>query len=126
MNDREVLVLDDPAAEAAERLAAAADAGGHIALAGGSTPRRAYEQAAELEADWSHATLWFGDERCVPPDHEHSNYGMARGAAEPPGHRRRRAGGAPDGGRARARTRAPTPTRRRCATSSATRSRGST
>jgi 6-phosphogluconolactonase len=80
MNDREVLVLDDPAAEAAERLAAAADAGGHLALAGGSTPRRAYEQAAELEADWSHATLWFGDERCVPPDNEHSNYGMARRA----------------------------------------------
>jgi len=80
LSDREVIVLDDPAAEVAERLAAAADAGGHIALTGGSTPRRAYEQAAELEADWSHATLWFGDERCVPPDHEHSNFGMARRA----------------------------------------------
>jgi 6-phosphogluconolactonase len=80
MSEREVIVLDDPAAEVAERLAAAADAGGHIALTGGSTPRRAYEQAAELEADWSHATLWFGDERCVPPDHEHSNFGMARRA----------------------------------------------
>ena len=78
MSDRQVIVLDDPAAEAAERLAAAADAGGHIAFSGGSTPRRAYELAAELEADWSHATLWFGDERCVPPDHEHSNYGMVR------------------------------------------------
>ena len=80
MSEPEVTVLDDPAAEAAERLAAIADAGGHIALAGGSTPRRAYEQAAELDADWSHATLWFGDERCVPPDHEHSNFGMARRA----------------------------------------------
>jgi 6-phosphogluconolactonase len=80
VSEREVAVLDDPAAEAAERLAAAADAGGHIALAGGSTPRRAYEHAAELEADWSHATLWFGDERCVPPDHDHSNFGMARRA----------------------------------------------
>ena len=80
MSDREVIVLDDHAAEVAERLAAAADRGGHIALTGGSTPRRAYEQAAELEADWSHATLWFGDERCVPPDHEHSNFGMARRA----------------------------------------------
>ena len=80
MTDREVVVLDDPAAEAAERLAAAADAGGHIALAGGSTPRRAYELAAEQEADWSHATIWFGDERCVPPDHEHSNFAMARRA----------------------------------------------
>ena len=80
MSERELIVLDDPAAEAAERLAAAADAGGHVALAGGSTPRRAYERAAELEADWSRATLWFGDERCVPPDHEHSNYGLARRA----------------------------------------------
>jgi 6-phosphogluconolactonase len=80
VSEREVIVLDDPAAEVAERLAAAADAGGHIALTGGSTPRRAYEQVAELEADWSHATLWFGDERCVPPDHEHSNFGMARRA----------------------------------------------
>jgi 6-phosphogluconolactonase len=80
VSEPEVIVLDDPAAEAAERLAAAADAGGHIALSGGSTPRRAYEQAAELEADWSHATLWFGDERCVPPEHEHSNFGMARRA----------------------------------------------
>ncbi|HYH58810.1 MAG TPA: 6-phosphogluconolactonase [Thermoleophilaceae bacterium] len=80
MSDPEVVVLDDPAAEAAERMAAAADAGGHIALAGGSTPRRAYELAAELEADWSHATLWFGDERCVPPGDEHSNYAMARRA----------------------------------------------
>jgi 6-phosphogluconolactonase len=80
LSDRELIVLDDPAGEAAERIAAAADAGGHIALAGGSTPRRAYERAAEIEADWSHATLWFGDERCVPADNEHSNYGMARRA----------------------------------------------
>jgi 6-phosphogluconolactonase len=80
LSDRELIVTDDPAAEAADRIAAAADAGGHIVLAGGSTPRRAYELAAELEADWSHATLWFGDERCVPPEHEHSNYGMARRA----------------------------------------------
>jgi 6-phosphogluconolactonase len=80
LSERDLIVLDDPAAEAAERLAAVADAGGHIALAGGSTPRRAYELAADLEADWSHATLWFGDERCVPPDHEHSNFGMARRA----------------------------------------------
>jgi 6-phosphogluconolactonase len=80
VSDRELIVVDDPAVEAADRLAAAADAGGHIALAGGSTPRRAYELAADLEADWSHATLWFGDERCVPPDHEHSNFGMARRA----------------------------------------------
>ena len=76
----EQLVLDDPAAAAAERLVEAARAGAHIALAGGSTPRAAYEAAAAAGGDWSRATFWFGDERCAPPDHEHSNYGMAKSA----------------------------------------------
>jgi len=75
-----VLVHDDPAAEVAERLARAAEAGAHIALTGGSTPGKAYERAAELGADWSGATLWWGDERCVPPDDELSNYAMAKAA----------------------------------------------
>ena len=64
----------------AERLAEQAHAGGSIALTGGSTPRRAYEIAAELEPDWSRVELWWGDERCVPPDDERSNYGMAKKA----------------------------------------------
>ena len=64
----------------AERLAEQARAGGSIVLTGGSTPRRAYELAAELEPDWSRAELWWGDERCVPPDDERSNYGMATAA----------------------------------------------
>ena len=51
-----VLVLEDPAAEVAERLARAAEAGAHIALTGGSTPAKAYERAASLDADWSGAT----------------------------------------------------------------------
>jgi 6-phosphogluconolactonase len=76
----DIEVLDDPAAAVAQRLADAAAAGQHIVLTGGSTPRNAYEQAAELGADWSRATIWFGDERCVPPEHEHSNYGMAEKA----------------------------------------------
>jgi 6-phosphogluconolactonase len=76
----DTLILDDPAPAAAERLVAAASAGAHIALAGGSTPRAAYEKAAAMGADWSRATLWFGDDRCVPPDHEHSNFAMVRAA----------------------------------------------
>ena len=76
----ELVVLDDPAGAAAERLAGAAAAGGHVALAGGSTPRAAYKRAAGLDMDWSRCTLWFGDERCVAPDHEHSNYRMVRDA----------------------------------------------
>jgi len=79
----ELVVAADAAAAAqlgAERLAAAARAGGHIVLTGGSTPRRAYELAAELQPDWSRAEVWWSDERCVPPDDERSNYGMAQAA----------------------------------------------
>jgi 6-phosphogluconolactonase len=50
----------------------------HIALAGGNTPRRAYELLAADGLDWSSVHLWFGDERCVPPDDPESNYRMVR------------------------------------------------
>ena len=80
MTAAETVVCDDPAGEAAERMAAAAESGAHVALSGGSTPRAAYERVAGMDVDWSRATLWFGDERCVPPDHEHSNYRMAKEA----------------------------------------------
>jgi 6-phosphogluconolactonase len=70
-------VIDDPAEAAAEVLA---EASGHVVLTGGSTPRRAYERAAELKPDWSGVDVWFSDERCVPPDHEHSNFGMVSAA----------------------------------------------
>jgi 6-phosphogluconolactonase len=76
----ESIVAEDPAGLAAQRLAAAAGQGAQIALAGGSTPRAAYEKAAASGADWARATLWFGDERCVPPDHEHSNFRMVEEA----------------------------------------------
>jgi len=71
-------VLEDPAPPCAEMLADAARQGSHIVLTGGSTPKRAYEEAARLEQDWSRATLWWSDERCVPPDDELSNYGLVR------------------------------------------------
>jgi 6-phosphogluconolactonase len=73
-------VLDDPAAAVADLLADAAAAGGHVVLTGGSSPKRAYELAAARGDDWSGATVWYGDERCVPPDHEWSNHGMAEAA----------------------------------------------
>jgi 6-phosphogluconolactonase len=62
----------------AELLAGEARAGHEIALTGGSTPGRAYELAAELEPDWSGAGVWWGDERCVPPEDERSNFGLAQ------------------------------------------------
>jgi 6-phosphogluconolactonase len=71
---------EEAARVVAERLAEQARAGGSIVLTGGSTPRRAYELAAELEPDWSRAELWWGDERCVPPNDERSNFGMAKAA----------------------------------------------
>jgi 6-phosphogluconolactonase len=79
----EIVVSEDAEGAArvvAERLAEQARSGGQIALTGGSTPRRAYELAAELEPDWCRVALWWGDERCVAPGDERSNYAMARGA----------------------------------------------
>jgi 6-phosphogluconolactonase len=73
-------VRDDPVADIATLLEEAALAGLHVVLTGGSSPQRSYEMAAERGADWSRATVWFGDDRCVPPDHELSNYGMANTA----------------------------------------------
>jgi 6-phosphogluconolactonase len=46
----------------------------HLCLAGGSTPRRAYELLADLLADWSAVELWYGDERCVGPEDPESNH----------------------------------------------------
>jgi 6-phosphogluconolactonase len=79
--DIELVVVDDAETAArlvAERLVEAARAGSSIALTGGSTPRRAYELAAELESDWSRPELYWGDERCVPPDDENSNFLLAK------------------------------------------------
>jgi 6-phosphogluconolactonase len=77
----ELVILADAAAAAdhvGELLAGAAREGGHIALSGGKSPERAHETAATLQPDWSRAELWWGDERCVPPDDERSNFGMAK------------------------------------------------
>jgi 6-phosphogluconolactonase len=53
-----------------------------VALSGGSTPRRIHALLAEPprreRVPWEQLELFWGDERCVPPDHADSNYGMAR------------------------------------------------
>jgi len=77
----DLIVLDDAAAasrRAGELLAEAARDGGHIALSGGKSPQLAHETAAALQRDWSRVELWWGDERCVPPDDERSNFAMAK------------------------------------------------
>lgn len=66
------------ASAAADLLAELAHEGGHVALAGGSTPAEAYKMAARKARDWRDVVLWMGDDRCVPADHEHSNFAMVR------------------------------------------------
>ncbi len=52
-----------------------------LALAGGGTPRALHRRLLAPpwrdEVDWSRVEIFWGDERCVPPDHVSSNYGMA-------------------------------------------------
>lgn len=53
-----------------------------LVLSGGSTPRHLYLTLTQPEwakrIDWTSVVLFFGDERCVPPNHPDSNYGMAK------------------------------------------------
>jgi 6-phosphogluconolactonase len=74
----DIEVVDDPAGACAQRLVSAARGGGHIGLTGGSTPREAYKLAAAEPGAWGGVTVWFSDERCVPPEDERSNYGLVR------------------------------------------------
>ena len=78
MTEPQLRVEADPSRAVGELLAAAARRGETIALTGGSTAGMEYERAAALEGDWDNATVWWGDERCVPPDDERSNYGLAK------------------------------------------------
>lgn len=51
----------------------------HIALSGGSTPKIVFDELASRNLsknDWQKVHLYWGDERCVPPDDAESNYKM--------------------------------------------------
>jgi 6-phosphogluconolactonase len=87
----EIVVLPDlpaVAAEAAERTvavcarAAAARGACAIALSGGETPKSLYARLASEpyagRMPWDRLHVFWGDERCVPPDDPHSNYRLAR------------------------------------------------
>jgi 6-phosphogluconolactonase len=75
-------VLDDAegVARATADVVAAAIMGGaqSLVLAGGSTPRRAYQLIAAMNLGWGRVSVLFGDERCVAPDDPDSNYRLAR------------------------------------------------
>src|SRR3954469_1870991 len=77
MSEPALHVVDDPVSEVARLLAEAARRGESVVLTGGSVGAL-YEAAAALEPDWSRASVWWGDERCVPPDDERSNFGLAK------------------------------------------------
>jgi 6-phosphogluconolactonase len=91
MTTTEIKVVPDLAEltnEAARRIVAMADVlladNQHffsIALSGGTTPKSLYELLASepyrSQLNWSKVEIYFGDERCVPPDHAESNYRMA-------------------------------------------------
>ena len=77
--------LAEAAAEHVAQLAHAAvmDHGRFsVALSGGSTPRALHTRLAAEPwrdaVDWDRVHVFWGDERCVPPDHPDSNYRMAR------------------------------------------------
>jgi 6-phosphogluconolactonase len=92
LSDVQLEVFEDASAAveaAAGWIGESVDAGGHIALSGGSSPRPAYERVAILRPDWARVELWWVDERCVPPADGRSNYRMIRealldGLARPP------------------------------------------
>jgi 6-phosphogluconolactonase len=75
-------IVDDPARGCAALMVGAAISGGDIVLTGGSTPRAAYEHFVEavrrVDLDLSRSTFWIGDERCVDPEDDRSNYKMIK------------------------------------------------
>ena len=85
----EQLILPDAAAvaqAASDRFVALARsaiaANGHftLALSGGSTPKAMLARLIDQPVDWAHVEVFWGDERCVPPDDADSNYRMAHEA----------------------------------------------
>jgi 6-phosphogluconolactonase len=83
----ELVVVDDVAAEFAERMIEAFHARPNdtfsFALSGGETARRCYERLADdagTQIDWWTVDIYWGDERCVPLDDPASNYRLGREA----------------------------------------------
>jgi 6-phosphogluconolactonase len=63
---------------AASRDAIAQHGAFDIVLAGGNTPRKLYRALRHADTDWTRWHVWFGDERCAPPDDPERNSRMAR------------------------------------------------
>jgi 6-phosphogluconolactonase len=83
----ELVVVDDVPGEFSERVIESfhgrPEEAYAIALSGGLTARRCYERLAEdgaQQIDWWLVDVYWGDERCVPPDHPDSNERLGREA----------------------------------------------
>ncbi|MFO7933144.1 MAG: 6-phosphogluconolactonase [Bacteroidales bacterium] len=78
--DRDALAVS-VTAEVDRLLKLSAESGSilHLALSGGSTPLAIFRKLRDVSShrEWSGIRLWWGDERCVPPDDAGSNYGNA-------------------------------------------------
>lgn len=82
--NREILHSRDFLSDAVALITGAADQAiaergvFRIALSGGNTPRPVYAALAESGCDWNKWEVTFGDERCVPPESDQSNFKMAK------------------------------------------------
>lgn len=75
----EVQVFSGPqyAREAAAHIALSLPGSGSVVVTGGTTIRPIYARLADADAGWGSVEVFFSDERCVPPEDDASNYGMA-------------------------------------------------
>ena len=83
----DLVVVDDVPGEFAERVIEAFHSRPHdgfsLAVSGGETARRCYERLVDdagSQIDWWKVDIYWGDERCVPPDDPASNYQLVREA----------------------------------------------
>lgn len=91
MTEREIIICRDTAALARKAVEdfceftnqdRIVDDRSAVVLSGGSTPKSLYSLLAtpkyRREVPWRYVHFFWGDERCVPPDHPDSNYRMAQ------------------------------------------------
>jgi 6-phosphogluconolactonase len=78
----QIEVVENPARACSAMMVGAAAGGAHLVLAGGSTPKAAYEEFVEavkaVGVDLTHTHFWFGDDRAVAADDPDSNYRMVK------------------------------------------------
>lgn len=73
----EIAPVDTYTAVAAAQIAQNLSRISSLVLTGGATAERIYPRLAAADGDWSSVTVFFSDERCVPPSDARSNFGMA-------------------------------------------------